>query len=179
MKTFETERLILRTYTLDDAEGAYEIYRDPEVCEFIRPDGPETSVENQREMLQKIITRYQELGNGFNCWAIVEKESDRVIGSAMLKPLPGHDEIEVGWHLGRWVWGKGYATESGGRLLEYGFKELGLQRIVAVVDPKNDRSLAVARRLGMNEEGIVRAYDHDLVLFAMKSFITTSKGGCK
>ncbi len=167
MKIFETDRLILRPYSLDDAEAAFEVYRDPEVCEFIRPDGPETSVENQRATIQKIMDRYNEMGNGFNCWAIVEKETGGLSGSAMLKPLPGHQEIEVGWHLGRWVWGRGYAGEAGRRLLKYGFEELGLVRIVAVVDPRNTRSLSVARRLGMTEESMVRAYDHDLVLFAM------------
>jgi len=68
----------------------------------------------------------------------------------LLKPLPPTtDEIEVGWHLIRRVWGRGYASEGAVAVLRYGFETLELDQILAVVEPANHRSAAVARRIGM------------------------------
>jgi RimJ/RimL family protein N-acetyltransferase len=93
-----------------------------------------------------------------------------VIGSAALKPLEDTGpEIEVGYHLGRAHWGRGYATEAARGLLQHGFERLGLARIVAVVDPENTRSLAVVARLGMRAEGPCRCYDRDCLKFALES----------
>jgi RimJ/RimL family protein N-acetyltransferase len=68
----------------------------------------------------------------------------------LLKQLPPTtDQIEIGWHLARRVWGKGYASEAARVVLQYGFLDLGLERIFAVIKPGNARSVAVARRIGM------------------------------
>ena len=162
----ETERLFIRNWTLDDVEAAYAMYSDPEVARFIR-DAPEESLESQRATLEVVLKKYDEMGGGFGFWAIVEREAGEIVGSVILKPLPGHDMIEVGWHLARSAWGKGYATEAARAVLDYGFNGLGLARIVAVVNPLNERSLAVARRLGMHYEGQVQAYKMDLELFVL------------
>src|SRR5438034_841932 len=110
---FETERLWVRPWRVEDAEEAFEIYGDPEVCTFISRAGPEPSLEAQRESLARIFARYEEQDGGYGSWAIVEKASGRIVGAVILKPLPGHPEIEVGWHLARRAWGNGYATEAG------------------------------------------------------------------
>jgi RimJ/RimL family protein N-acetyltransferase len=164
---FETERLLIRPYTPDDAEEAFEIYNDPEVAHFIG-GVVEESIETQRASLERINRRYEEAGGGFGYWAIVEKTGGRIVGTVILQPLPGWPEVEVGWHLARRAWGNGYATEAARGCLDYGFGTLGLTRIVAVVDPLNTRSLAVARRLGMKHEGIIRAYEKDLEFFSSK-----------
>src|SRR5690242_5630310 len=109
---FQTERLIVRDWTMDDVESAFAIYGDPEVMEFISPTGPEPSLEAQREKLASMLKKYEEMVGGYGFWALEEKDSGRIVGSIMVKPLPGHDEIEVGWHLGRFAWGKGFATEA-------------------------------------------------------------------
>jgi RimJ/RimL family protein N-acetyltransferase len=79
----------------------------------------------------------------------------------LLKPLPPTtDDIEVGWHLARRVWGRGYASEAARALLRYGFETLRLDEILAVVDPANERSAAVTRRVGMVwRERTTRYYD--------------------
>src|SRR5258708_932552 len=124
------------------------MYSDPEVTRFIR-DAPEESLESQRETLEMIIKKYEEMGGGFGFWAMAEKKSESIIGAVVLKPLPDHDMIEVGWHLARSAWGNGYATEAAIAVLDYGFDKLGLQRIVAGVKPLNQGSLAVAPKPGM------------------------------
>ena len=163
---FETERLYARPYTLEDAPAAYEMYRDPEVAKFIR-DVPEESVETQRATLERVLARFAEMGPEFGFWALVEKETGTIVGSIMLKPLPGHPEVEVGWHLARWAWGKGYATEAARACFEHGFKVLSVPRLVAVVNPLNTRSIAVTTRLGLRPEGMVNAYGFDLNLYVM------------
>jgi [ribosomal protein S5]-alanine N-acetyltransferase len=164
---FESERLLVRPWTLDDAEEAFAIYGDAEVSTFISLTGPESSLEAQRESLARLIARHEGWDPGYGFWAIVEKASGRIVGSVMLKPLPGHAEIDVGWHLGRCAWGHGYATEAGRGAIQYGFDSLGLSRIVAVVNPLNTRSLAVCRRLGMKHEGRIEAYSLELELFSI------------
>lgn len=68
----------------------------------------------------------------------------------LLKQLPPtSDQIEIGWHLARRVWGNGYASEAARVVLQYGFTDLSLERIFAVIKPGNIRSAAVARRIGM------------------------------
>jgi len=148
---FETERLIARQWTLDDAEAAFRLYGDPEVVRFLGGMQPIPTVEKVREYLAKVLDRYA--GTSMGMWPTIERESGDLVGAVLLKPLPEHTEIEVGWHLARAHWGKGYATESARAAIDYGFDQLGLSTIYAVVIPENTRSVAVARRLGMEELG--------------------------
>lgn len=165
---FETERLIIRTWELSDAADALEMYGHPDVLRFLPLRAAETaSLETQWASLEKANQRYAELNDGTGFWAVVERESGRVIGASLLKALPGHPEIEVGWHQNPNFWGKGYATEAARGALEYGWNTLKLNRIVAVVLPDNHKSIAVTQRLGMKFEGMVQAYDLDLNLYSL------------
>jgi len=150
--TLYTDRLLLREWTVDDAEAAYQMYGDPEVTRFLGDGKVVPDVAAQWAWLSERIEHYRSPAmKGFGVWAVVERDSQEVIGTVLLKPLVSatNDEIEIGWHLNRRVWGKGYASEAARRVLEYGFGELHLERIFAVVKPGNDRSVAVARRIGM------------------------------
>ena len=167
MITFETERLICRPWTMDDVESAFAIYGDAEVMEFISKTGPEPDLETQREKLATILERYKTYPEGHGFWAMEEKGTGRIVGSVMVKQLPGHEHIEVGWHLGRFAWGNGFATEAGRAAIQHTFDKLGLDYIVAVVDPRNHRSQAVARRLGMRHEGRITAYETELEFFRL------------
>lgn len=162
----ETEHLTIRHWEEEDAPALLEIYQDPEVHLYL--GNLAQSVEEQIERLRAIKVRYREGGDRFGSWAIVDKTTGELVGAVMLKPLPGHDEIEVGWHLGRSAWGKGYATEAGRACIQYGFNQLGLTRIVAVVNPLNTRSIAVTQRLGMRPEGTVTAYEKELAFFVLE-----------
>lgn len=81
--------------------------------------------------------------------ALVEKSTGRVIGVAGAQPMGG--DIEIGWWLARDVWGRGYATEAGRAAMEH---VLSLRpRVAAIIDPANERSIAVVKRLGFRYEG--------------------------
>ena len=102
---------------------------------------------------------------GLGVWASVERESGRLAGTLILKPLVEGPEIEVGYHLARWAWGRGFATEGARALLRYGFETVGLDRIVAVVHPDNGASLRVIERLGMNPRGTIHVYEGSCCYF--------------
>jgi RimJ/RimL family protein N-acetyltransferase len=181
---FETPRLILRPYDPDDdndVADAYAIYADPEVVRYLSgqvvPD-----VETQRSRLRERRAFYAELNNRTGVWAIVPRATRRVVGTVLLKQLPRStpefehgtsasrafvgsinpadltDDYEVGWHLARAHWGNGYATEAARALLDYGFADLKLDTIYAVVNPANAASIRITQRLGMTPLGRTRKY---------------------
>jgi [ribosomal protein S5]-alanine N-acetyltransferase len=171
---FETTRLIIRDWNPEaDAEAAFKIYGEPEVMRFIN-SRVTASVEAQKAALETTIEQYAKLNNGTGFWTIVEKESRQIVGGILLKQLPDNEgnltqDYEVGWHLRKASWGKGYATEAGRWALEYGFKVLKLPVIYAVVKPENYASIRVTQRLGMMPMGRTkRYYGAELELFRME-----------
>lgn len=145
---FTTPRLTARRWRLEDAEAAFAVYDDDDVVRYLGAGRRPTNVEAQRESLRAIIERYRELA-GYGSWALTRNGDGRILGAVLLKPLPNSTLIEVGWHLGRPHWGNGYATEAARGAIGYGFHELGLSEIYAIVSPENERSIAVTQRLGM------------------------------
>lgn len=91
-----------------------------------------------------------------------------VVGTVILLKLPdGNGEFEVGWHLHPENWGQGYATEAARGAIELAF-DRGLEEVLAVVRPDNVASIAVCRRLGMEELGRTdRYYATELELFRL------------
>lgn len=160
----ETERLIVRDFTEGDAEPTFEIYSDPEVYKALSGSPPE-SLEAHRKSLAALETRYPE---GMGAWAVELMESRELIGAALLKPLPHSDKVEIGWHLGRAHWGRGYGTEFSRAILEYGFCEKRLGTIYAVLYDWNVRSKRIAEKLGMKHVGkTAEFYDRELDLYSL------------
>ncbi len=172
-----TSRLRLRPWSDDDVDDAFHIYRDPLVNRYLGGHTVE-SVAAMRERLTAWRARTERYPSGQGIWAA--EHGGRVIGTGLLKPLPasGHPhaddplrrvlsaDVEVGWHLGRDWWGQGFATELGRALVAYGYRQLGLDRISAVVEPPNEASRQVALRCGLAYQGRSSAYyDRELDLF--------------
>lgn len=82
-------------------------------------------------------------------FGVFERDTGRFVGQTILQPLPETCEPEIGYHFLVEAQGRGYATEAAKRLLDYGFRELQLPRIVAVVLPDNNPSQAVMKKLGL------------------------------
>jgi RimJ/RimL family protein N-acetyltransferase len=174
---FETKRLGIRHWQPDrDGDLAFAIYGDREVMHFMRE--PDPDLQSVQKRLQNMNQKYQGRNNGTGCWAMVEKTTQVAIGSILLVQLPDHQEqatqdYEIGWHLRRDRWGKGYATEAGREILNYGFQSLQLPIIHAVVKPENLASVRVTQRLGMNPMGLTQKYyGVELALFGLE------KGKC-
>lgn len=158
---YETERLIVRDWTDQPGDVArmFEIYSRPEVARWLKGSGlPLTDPQQARERLRTWRARHAEYGGRYGVWAIQRRSDGLVVGTVLLKPLPGREEqvptedIEVGWHLHPDCWGQGYATEAARGAVAREFAA-GTQEVYAVVAPGNDASMAVARRLGMTHLG--------------------------
>jgi RimJ/RimL family protein N-acetyltransferase len=158
----ETDRLRLRTWTPDDAEAAFPIYSDPEVMRFLSTFA--RNLDDVRAIVQRRIDHQER--HGFTIWAVVEKATSGLVGACGLKHLDDGPEIEVGYHLARPAWGKGYATEAARACLRHGFDRLGLPRIVAVVDPLNHASQRVIEKIGLKFERMGRYYNKELRYYA-------------
>lgn len=167
MAIFESDRLEAVEWTLEDAPAALAIYGDPEVTAGLSGEIIPT-IEAMRERLARIADKYEQV-RPLGFWAI-RRKNNGIIGAVLLQPLPGYDEIEVGWHLAREHWGNGFATEAAYGALSYGFENLDLSEVFAVVRPWNTRSIAVAKRLGMESLGLTnRYYETETELFRIRS----------
>ena len=146
-----TERLLLRQWQEADHEPFAQLNADPEVMTHF----PSLLTRERSDALARDIS-YSIEEQGWGLWAVEVVDGPSFIGFVGLNEprfeahfLPA---VEVGWRLGREHWGYGYATEAARAAVDFGFWELGLDEIVAMVAPANARSRAVAERLGMTRD---------------------------
>jgi ribosomal-protein-alanine N-acetyltransferase len=148
----ESERLLLRPFTADDAEALHSIWGDPAAARFGGDwPRPETVADTLR-YLERI--RAGQAERGYALWAVVERETGRLIGDCglFLADEVGPD-VELAYGLAPDVWGRGYATEAAAACVRAGFEQLGLERIVADVDPSNTASIRVLEKAGFARVG--------------------------
>lgn len=163
----ETDRLMLREWSSDDAEAAFVFRGDPAVSRYLSATGePHPDVAYTRSWLEEFIARYP-VWNGLGHWAIVEKESGEVIGGAGLEELEENPDPQVFYNLRLDRWGRGYATEVARALIDHAFSHLGLSRVVGVAFADNAASLQVLHKTGMTYRGQVFAYGHQLEYFVI------------
>lgn len=148
MKTFETNRLILRQWKKSDVEPFAKINQDPRVLECL--PAPLT-LEETKNWVEQIQQRFQQYG--FGLWAVELKETGNFIGYVGLN-VPQFEAhftpcVEIGWRLGSEYWGFGYATEAANAVLEIGFNQYGLKEIVSFTTAGNQRSMRVMEKIGM------------------------------
>ncbi|KAF0823121.1 GNAT family N-acetyltransferase [Cytobacillus firmus] len=154
----ETERLILREATEEDAKDMFVYLSDQLVVKHMGISACETPEEvlGEIEWYKSIYTN----GTGIR-WGITLKDSGKVIGSCgFLNRNPKHYRSEVGYELSREHWGKGIANEALERVLKFGFEHLGLERIEALIEPKNLSSQKLVERQGFTREGLLRHYEY-------------------
>jgi len=175
----ETERLVLRPLTLDDLDDIAGFVGDPETMRFIGAGGPRTR-EQARKSLEWMIETFQRQGLGQ--FGVERKEDGVLVGRTglnvwdptdwsitRLDEADGPTEIEIAYLFGRDYWGHGYATEAAKSVRDWALGELGLDRLIALIYPENVRSIAVARKLGMEPEGEADFGRGPLTLFALQA----------
>lgn len=145
----ETERLIHRPFVTADAEAAYALNGNPDVMRYTG-EPLLKSVDEAR----RFIAAYPDFDEvGYGRWACVLKSTESVIGFCGLKYLPKIDEVDIGFRFLPEYWGRGLATEACAACLDFGFRTIGLQRIVAFVMPANAASVRVLEKNGMTFDG--------------------------
>jgi RimJ/RimL family protein N-acetyltransferase len=140
----ETRRLLLRPLSTGDLEDFVALHSDPEVTRYITPFDRRRA----EKRLRQNDAEWRDRGHGM--LAIIDRERGGFLGRAAIKYWPQFEETEVGWTLRRDAWGHGYATEAARACADWAFSELDVPYLTAMISPGNDRSVAVAERLGMS-----------------------------
>ena len=155
----ETDRLLFRRFTEDDAPLLYDLNLDPEVIRYTHD--PLTDVEHARKILNDVILPQYAL-HDHGRWAVFLKSSVEFIGWCGLKYLAETNEVDLGYRFKKKFWGHGYATEAALACIKYGFTTLNLDRIVGRALPANHASIKVLKKCGMKylREEVMQGYLH-------------------
>ena len=151
----ETDRLILRRFTMADAPLMYRNWASDDNVTTYLTWPTHASVSVTRGVLEDWTARYGE--PDFYSWCIELKETGEPIGSlSVVSHDDATDAATVGWCLGARWWGRGLMPEAGRAVLQYLFGVVGFNRIVAKHDVENRKSGRVMQKLGMVQEGTFR-----------------------
>ncbi len=176
----ETERLLLRRWTLLDRDAFRLMVADPDVMRHLHALAPMSPAEAD-DALAATIERYS---LGYGDWAIEDRVSGDIMGESGLTSVdPAGDEwiagrgvpetageVEIGWMLRLPYWGQGYALEAASAVKRFAFESLALPRVVAFVRPGNQRSSQLAVKLGMQAAGRVKnKRGHELLKYVLTS----------
>jgi ribosomal-protein-alanine N-acetyltransferase len=152
--TLTTKRLRLRQIRPDDADAVFAITSDEEAMRFTG-HGKHQSLDDTRAYIQRHMALYAERRSIL--WGVILGEDDRVIGSCSLHHFDdGYHRAEVGYELNRAFWGQGIMAEAVSAIIRYGFTEMALHRVEAIIDIANERSKNLLLRLGFQYEGNLR-----------------------
>jgi RimJ/RimL family protein N-acetyltransferase len=145
-----TDRLIVRSWSIDDAESALQIFGSPQVAHWLMPAmTPVPDMDAMRAVLRGWQDAQPALAPPQGRWAVERRFDGRVIGSLAILRLPGATgNLGVAWQLNPQQWGRGYATEAGRALIAWAFS-YDIPQLLAVARPANVRAIATAERLGM------------------------------
>jgi RimJ/RimL family protein N-acetyltransferase len=146
MPILGTPRLILREFSPDDVDALARVLSDTETMRFYPAPLDCTGVEN---WIARNRRRYA--NNGHGLWAMVLKANGELIGDCGLtiQDVDGANEIEIGYHVRRDLWGQGLATEAARACRDFGFARLPVDRLVSIIRPENLPSRRVAEKNGM------------------------------
>jgi RimJ/RimL family protein N-acetyltransferase len=146
MQPFNSERLYYRPFRRSDAEAAFAFFGDAAVMKY-SAFGVHPTIDRTREMLAGFIAENRNLGLGL--WAVIERESDDLIGMAGLTVMDEAGDLELAYRFRRDRWGLGYGSEAATAWVAKGFNALNLPRIVAVVEPDHVVSKHILEKVGM------------------------------
>jgi RimJ/RimL family protein N-acetyltransferase len=146
----ETERLVLRRFTEADVDHLVDLDSDPSVMRYINGGKPTPRHEIENEILPAFLEHYERFER-YGFWAAIERSTGAFLGWFHFRPKRGAalDEPELGYRLRRSAWGKGYATEGSRALIDKGFAELGVRRVVSETMVVNIASRRVMEKAGL------------------------------
>jgi ribosomal-protein-alanine N-acetyltransferase len=154
--TLETERLLLRKISKDDADGIFACFSNENVTKYY---GQETleSIEQAEAFVDFFANSYKEK-RGIR-WGIEIKGTQGIIGTIGFNAWsPKHRRAEIGYEIHPEQWRKGYTFEAVSKVVQYGFNEFGITRIGAVVFIDNEASNNLLTKVGFQKEGVLRDY---------------------
>jgi [ribosomal protein S5]-alanine N-acetyltransferase len=149
MVILETERLLLRQYNKEDIVSLHSMFSDAETMKYYPAP---FSLKKTKNWIQKNKERYEE--DGYGLWAVCLKETNELIGDCGLvkQIVEGNMEVEIGYHINKKYWSQGYASEAAKGCMEFGLYQLGLNKLISIIDPMNIPSIRVAEKIGFSKE---------------------------
>jgi RimJ/RimL family protein N-acetyltransferase len=148
----ETSRLVLRPYEAGDLAFLYALFSREDVCRYL-PWAPMDTGEARAKLDERLRQVHLETDGDALVLIAEESETGHTVGEFMLRlKSAASRQGEIGWSIHPDAQGRGLATEGAWAILDLGFGELGLHRIMARCDPRNAGSLRVMERLGMRRE---------------------------
>lgn len=154
--TYETKRLRLRRFELEDAGQVQALAGDLEVARttlHIPHPYPDGAAEVWIESTHRNI----EAGTSY-AFAMIHKETDVLMGAMTIGVTRNHDRGELAYWVGKPYWGQGYGTEAAAWIMQFGFEQLELNRIWAAAMTKNPGSSSIMKKIGMQYEGLFKEH---------------------
>ncbi|HIG44113.1 MAG: GNAT family N-acetyltransferase [bacterium] len=157
----KTRRLCLRKFTRDDARYLHQLDNDPEVMRYINGGLP-VSLDMIEDRVLATFVQYDMDRQGLGFWAVVDIHSSAFLGWVCLRPQQDDPATaSIGYRFLLETWGQGYATEAAQALINLGFTELSLERVIATAYEKNQASRRVMDKLGLR---FVKTFKVDIAM---------------
>ena len=158
----ETPRLVLRELTLDDAGFFLRLVNEPSWLRFIGDRRVRDLAGSRRYLADGPLASY--VRNGFGLWVVHPRRRSEPVGLCGLIRRDSLPDPDVGFAFFPSAWGRGWAAESAGAVLDHARDALGMRRVLAITDPENAASIRVLRRIGMRAAGTHRLPGEKLTL---------------
>ncbi|MGE7760081.1 GNAT family N-acetyltransferase [Peribacillus sp. NPDC097895] len=154
LPTIESERLVMRKVTMNDAEGMFAYASNRKVSRFVTWEA-HRSLCDTKDFIQFVLQSYED--QKIAPWGIQHKESGKLIGTIdFVSWQVNHHSAEIGYVLAPEYWGSGLMTEAAKTIIAFGFENMNLVRIQARCFVENLASERVMQKAGMSFEGIIR-----------------------
>jgi ribosomal-protein-alanine N-acetyltransferase len=160
----ETERLLLRPLSADEADSLHRISNEPKVRLYLWDDKPvsEATIKSLISQSDRMFST-EEVG----VFGIRMRGGEDLVGFCGFVRLAGMEETELWYELTQKVWGRGLATEAAWACVRYAFEEVGMERVIAGADAPNRASLRVIEKLGMKYIGTINPSAPEEPYFAL------------
>jgi RimJ/RimL family protein N-acetyltransferase len=150
----ETERLVLRKVSIDDAAFVLELLNQPSFIRFIGDRGVRNLEDAREYILNRLIASYEQ--NGFGLYLVELKPDGTPIGISGLVKRETLSDADIGFAFLPEYWSKGYAAESAAAVMNYARDELGLTRILAITSLDNEASAKLLGKIGLRFERMIK-----------------------
>ena len=154
MTVLETDRLVLRKISADDAEFIIELLNQPSFLQFIGDKGVRTTEDAIRYIETGPQASYERFG--FGLYLVELKDSGVSIGMCGLLKRDTLPDVDVGFAFLPEYWSRGYAFEAANAVMTYGRDVIGLQRIVAITSLDNVASIKLLEKIGLRFERLIK-----------------------
>jgi ribosomal-protein-alanine N-acetyltransferase len=161
----QTERIVTRFLTREDIPTWANFFKDKEAVEFLSTFGFDSFENMSKFWIEKQLMRYSE--NRYGLQALIHKQTGEFIGQCGLitQAIDGVMEMEVGYHIFKRYWAKGYATEAAKCFIDYAFTNNLAPSIISIIDINNIKSQRVAHKNALVKERQTKWAHHDVYIY--------------